>query len=107
MAVKRASPVPETPPAPIPATAGLPPRVKRAVHDMRQPLQAMRLFVHLLSTRLESEQDRALVGKLDGALDHMEAALRGLIDSVASSDAPGPDAATDDAPSGGGGPVSR
>lgn len=105
MAVKRASPVPETTPAPAAAAEGVSPRVKRAVHDIRQPLQAMRLFVHLLSTRLEREQDRALLAKLDRALDDMEAALRGLSNSAAAPDAQDPDAGTDEP--GGGGPVSR
>jgi len=62
---------------------GVVPKVRRAVHDLRQPVQAMRLFVHLLSTRLERAEDRALVGKLDEALENMETALRGLMSSVA------------------------
>jgi hypothetical protein len=57
-------------------------RVRRAVHDLRQPVQAMRLFVHLLSTRLEREQDRALVVKLDEALENIDVELRGLMASV-------------------------
>lgn len=59
-------------------------KVRRAVHDLRQPVQAMRLFVHLLSTRLERAEDRALVGKLDEALENIETALRGLMTSVAT-----------------------
>jgi len=43
----------------------------------------MRLFVHLLSTRLERAEDRALVGKLDEALENIETALRGLMTSIA------------------------
>lgn len=58
------------------------PRVRRAVHDLRQPVQAMRLFVHLLSTRLQRDEDRALVVKLDEALENIEGALRGLMSSV-------------------------
>ena len=75
-------------PAPTPAAAGEPgpdaigPRVRRAVHDLRQPVQAMRLFVHLLSTRLQRDEDRALVVKLDEALENIEGALRGLMSSV-------------------------
>jgi hypothetical protein len=98
MAPKRspdsAQPAPATPTAasPIadgygdgPATeaSGVVPKVRRAVHDLRQPVQAMRLFVHLLSTRLERAEDRALVGKLDEALENIETALRGLMTSVA------------------------
>lgn len=64
---------------------GVVPRVRRAVHDLRQPVQAMRLFVHLLSTRLEREEDRALVAKLDEALENIETALRVLMSSVAPS----------------------
>jgi hypothetical protein len=63
---------------------GVVPKVRRAVHDLRQPVQAMRLFVHLLSTRLERAEDRALVGKLDEALENIETALRGLMTSVAT-----------------------
>ena len=63
--------------------SGVVPKVRRAVHDLRQPVQAMRLFVHLLSTRLERAEDRALVGKLDEALENIETALRGLMTSVA------------------------
>lgn len=61
--------------------------VRRAVHDLRQPIQAMRLFVHLLGTRLEREQDRALVTKLDAALENVDAGLRGLMTSIAVQDA--------------------
>jgi hypothetical protein len=70
---------------------GVVPKVRRAVHDLRQPVQAMRLFVHLLSTRLERDEDRALVGKLDEALENIELALRALMASVvtpASATAP-------------------
>jgi len=79
------------PPADAPADPGaVVPKVRRAVHDLRQPVQAMRLFVHLLSTRLERAEDRALVGKLDEALENIEAALRGLMSSIAPPPAPGP-----------------
>ncbi|HUA54810.1 MAG TPA: hypothetical protein VMB81_21710 [Candidatus Sulfotelmatobacter sp.] len=76
---------PDAPPA---GDADIVPRVRRAVHDLRQPVQAMRLFVHLLSSRLEREEDRALVVKLDEALENIEAALRGLMDSVAPAAGP-------------------
>jgi hypothetical protein len=75
---------------------GVVPKVRRAVHDLRQPVQAMRLFVHLLSTRLERAEDRALVGKLDEALENIETALRGLMTSVAPPPA-APPAATEPA----------
>lgn len=65
-------------------------QVRRAVHDLRQPVQAMRLFVHLLGTRLEREQDRDLVGKLDAALENVDAGLRGLMASIAVGAAPAP-----------------
>jgi hypothetical protein len=58
------------------------PKVRRAVHDLRQPVQAMRLFVHLLSTRLQRDEDRALVVKLDEALENIEGALRNLMSTV-------------------------
>ena len=76
--------------------SGVVPKVRRAVHDLRQPVQAMRLFVHLLSTRLERAEDRALVGKLDEALENIETALRGLMTSVAPPPA-APTAATETA----------
>jgi hypothetical protein len=105
MAPKRplASPSPDastgSPGDPADPTAGEPgavvPRVRRAVHDLRQPVQAMRLFVHLLSTRLERDEDRALVGKLDEALENIESALRGLMTSIAPG---GAAAAPDEAP---------
>jgi hypothetical protein len=75
-------------------TGGVVSKVRRAVHDLRQPVQAMRLFVHLLSTRLERAEDRALVGKLDEALENIETALRGLMTSVAPPPA-APPAASD------------
>jgi hypothetical protein len=93
MAPKRSSEAPPSEPGsaadhadPAPAidAAGVVPKVRRAVHDLRQPVQAMRLFVHLLSTRLERDEDRALVGKLDEALENIELALRNLMTSVAS-----------------------
>ncbi len=78
---------------------GVVPRVRRAVHDLRQPVQAMRLFVHLLSTRLEREEDRALVIKLDEALENIEMALRGLMSSVSTTaGATGEAPATDGSP---------
>lgn len=87
---------PGTVPA-TPAGVGMPgesagdpigPRVRRAVHDLRQPVQAMRLFVHLLSTRLQRDEDRALVVKLDEALENIEGALRNLMSTVPPSAAP-------------------
>ena len=103
MAVKRPAPAanergaasPEAPPpgatADAPADGDVVPKVRRAVHDLRQPVQAMRLFVHLLGTRLEREEDRALIVKLDEALENIEAALRALMTSItpAPSAAPG------------------
>jgi hypothetical protein len=78
--------------------SGVVPKVRRAVHDLRQPVQAMRLFVHLLSTRLERAEDRALVGKLDEALENIETALRGLMTSVAPPPAASPAASDQTAP---------
>jgi hypothetical protein len=97
MAPKRPLASPDAPsPADDPtleAGGGVVPRVRRAVHDLRQPVQAMRLFVHLLSTRLERDEDRALVGKLDEALENIESALRGLMTSIAPGNAAAPDEA--------------
>jgi len=78
---------PDAPPAAA-GDADVVPRVRRAVHDLRQPVQAMRLFVHLLASRLEREEDRALVVKLDEALENIEAALRGLMNSVVPAAGP-------------------
>jgi two-component system, sensor histidine kinase len=93
------------PPAPVGAAVGAPVdastddaetvahKVRRAVHDLRQPVQAMRLFVHLLETRLDGAEDRALVAKLDEALENIDSALRALMNSVppAERDAGGSD----------------
>jgi hypothetical protein len=78
-------PAPRTPASPPEDGGGdgVVPKLRRAVHDLRQPVQAMRLFVHLLGTRLERDEDRALVGKLDEALDNIETALRSLMSSLA------------------------
>jgi hypothetical protein len=67
---------------------------------LRQPIQAMRLFVHLLSTRLQRDEDRALVVKLDEALESIEGALRGLMSSVPPAPAPAAPPA-DDTPAAG------
>ncbi|MBV8168593.1 MAG: hypothetical protein JO021_17490 [Alphaproteobacteria bacterium] len=86
-------------PAPAAADpADIVPKVRRAVHDLRQPVQAMRLFVHLLSTRLQRDEDRALVVKLDEALENIEGALRNLMSTVPSTPRTPP--ADDAAPTG-------
>jgi hypothetical protein len=94
-AAEASAPPPEAATGSTTGADGVVSKVRRAVHDLRQPVQAMRLFVHLLGTRLEREEDRALIGKLDEALENIEAALRGLMNSIA----PPPGAApSDDAP---------
>ncbi len=83
------------PPGPAADPNDIVPKVRRAVHDLRQPVQAMRLFVHLLSTRLQRDEDRALVVKLDEALENIEGALRNLMSTVPPTPRtpPGDDAA--------------
>jgi len=53
-----------------------------ANHDLRQPFQAMRLFQHLLATRLVDPRQIDIADKLDRSI---EAADRGLTDLVLAS----------------------
>lgn len=57
-----------------------------ASHDLRQPLQAMHLFLHTLSQRHDSEDDRRILSLLSQALDHTDELLRPLLE-VAKLDA--------------------
>jgi CheY-like chemotaxis protein len=52
----------------------------RAAHDLRQPFQAMRLFLHLLEARLDSAETLELAGKLSRALQAGEAQIAALLD---------------------------
>ncbi len=51
-----------------------------ASHDLRQPFQAMRLFHHMLASRLRDESGRAIAAKLDEAMSAGEDLLRALLD---------------------------
>lgn len=51
-----------------------------ASHDLRQPFQAMRLLLHLLTERLDRPEQRELAHKLSVALGSGEELLRALLD---------------------------
>ncbi|ACJ00702.1 Complexhybrid Signal Transduction Protein [Rhodospirillum centenum SW] len=51
-----------------------------ASHDLRQPFQAMRLLLHLLTDRLDRPEQRELAHKLSVALGSGEELLRALLD---------------------------
>ncbi|HYC02028.1 MAG TPA: ATP-binding protein [Azospirillaceae bacterium] len=51
-----------------------------ASHDLRQPFQAMRLFLHLLEARLTDKGQQELAGKLEEALTASESLLTTLLD---------------------------
>jgi CheY-like chemotaxis protein/anti-sigma regulatory factor (Ser/Thr protein kinase) len=75
-----------TPPPPPPSPArdsGRDPGANlllRAAHDLRQPFQAMRLFLHLLEARLDSAETLELAGKLSRSLQAGEAQIAALLD---------------------------
>ncbi|MDZ5646146.1 ATP-binding protein [Nitrospirillum sp. BR 11828] len=50
-----------------------------ASHDLRQPFQAMRLFLHLLEARLTEDAQRDLAAKLTESLDATEDLLNALV----------------------------
>lgn len=62
-----------------------------ARHDLRQPLQAMRMFLYLLEQRLSDDTQRELAHKLEQALDATDA-LIGTALSPAAAGAPPPPA---------------
>lgn len=51
-----------------------------ASHDLRQPFQAMRLFHHLLSSRLTSPQQTEVATRMAEAMDAGESLLNALLD---------------------------
>ncbi|MCW8835740.1 MAG: PAS domain S-box protein [Rhodospirillales bacterium] len=51
-----------------------------ASHDLRQPLQALALFVGAFEDRVKSSKDRALVEKMRSAMDAMDGLLLSLLD---------------------------
>ncbi len=51
-----------------------------ASHDLRQPLQATRLFLDTLAVRLTDPQDKRIVSKAQEALEGGEGLLRSLLD---------------------------
>lgn len=71
----------EPPPAP-PAPAGAETfrLLAAASHDLRQPFQAMRLFLHLLQGRLSAPKDLELAQRLEEALDAGAGQVNALLD---------------------------
>lgn len=51
-----------------------------ASHDMRQPLQALTMFVAVLSSRQHSPADRKLIGRIEEALAATDAAVSNLVE---------------------------
>ena len=51
-----------------------------ASHDLRQPIQAIRLFGHILATRLDDPEDKQLLGKINNATDGLATLLDSLLD---------------------------
>ena len=51
-----------------------------ASHDLRQPLQALGLFVAVLSDRPLAPEDGALVGKISNSVEALESLLNSLLD---------------------------
>jgi len=51
-----------------------------ASHDLRQPFQAMRLFLHLLEARLTDKGQLELAGRLEEALTSSESLLNALLE---------------------------
>lgn len=67
----------------------------RAAHDVRQPFQAMRLFLHLLEAQLDKPGQLELARRLEAALDSGEGMLTTLLEATALEEgrvqpAPGP-----------------
>jgi len=51
-----------------------------ASHDLRQPIQAIRLFEHILSSRLTNKENKALLKKLHDSTDSLASLLDSLLD---------------------------
>lgn len=51
-----------------------------AAHDLRQPMQAMMMFIDELSYRPLSDQDRAIVAKVESSAQSLSRLLNGLLD---------------------------
>jgi len=51
-----------------------------ASHDLRQPLQALSMFVEVLSNRNHNPQDAALIGRIGDSVNAVESLLNGLLD---------------------------
>lgn len=91
-----AAPIPA--PAPAPASsagdADIARRFATARHDLRQPVQAMRMFLYLLEQKLTTDAQRDLAQKLEMGLDAMDAVLAGELlayPAAAAADKPSTD----------------
>jgi len=51
-----------------------------ASHDLRQPLQALSMFVEVLSNRNHNPQDAALISRIGDSVNAVESLLNGLLD---------------------------
>jgi PAS domain S-box-containing protein len=51
-----------------------------ASHDLRQPLQALSMFVEVLSNRNHNPQDAALISRICDSVNAVESLLNGLLD---------------------------
>lgn len=51
-----------------------------ASHDLRQPIQSIRLFEYILSSRLTEPEDKALLEKLNNSTDSLASLLDSLLD---------------------------
>lgn len=71
----RQAPSPTPPPAPEGFRL-----LARASHDLRQPFQAMRLFLHLLQGRLSEAKDLELAQRLEDALEAGAAQVNAVLD---------------------------
>lgn len=74
--------MPAIPPA-DPADSAVADVLAKAGHDLRQPFQAMRLFLHLLNTRLTEPGQKELAARLEQALDSGEGMLNNVLEYAA------------------------
>lgn len=79
-------------PSPGPAAAAALAALAAARHDLRQPLQAMRMFLYLLEQRLTDDTQRELAHKLEQALDATDTLIGTALAPAALAAAPPPPA---------------